>query len=214
MKIVAVNGSPRVNWNTFQLLDSVLKGAGNSGAETELINLYELNFRGCVSCFACKTKGAVSYGKCAMRDDLSAVLEKVSKADALIMGSPVYFGSASSEMRAFMERLMYPFISYTNPPSSIFPGNLRVGMIYSMNATEEQFESLGIREALAFDEKVLKIAFGNAEFMYCHDTYQFKDYSTVSAERFDEEKKKKRRDEVFVKDLEKAFEMGKRLVSE
>ncbi len=211
MKVVAINGSPRVNWNSASLLNRALEGAASEGAEVEIINLYNLKFTGCVSCFACKTKGARSYGKCAVKDDLAAVLDKVVEADGLIMGTPVYMGAATSGMRAFMERLLFPFMAYTNPPTSLYPGKLNVGMIYTMNATEEQFEAMGIKESLAFDERVFKIAFGNADIMYCHDTYQFKDYSAVEAERFDEALKRERKEKVFPQDLQKAFEMGRRI---
>jgi Multimeric flavodoxin WrbA len=55
MKIIAFNGSPRKKWNTATLLQKALDGAASKGAETELIHLYDLNYKGCISCFACKT---------------------------------------------------------------------------------------------------------------------------------------------------------------
>ena len=100
MKVLAVNGSPRKKWNTAMLLEKALEGAGSQGAETELIHLYELSFTGCISCFACKMKGGKSYGRCAVKDDLTPVLESVEKIDALILGSPVYFGTVTGEIRA------------------------------------------------------------------------------------------------------------------
>ena len=54
MKVIAVNGSPRKKWNTATLLERALEGAASKGAETELVHLYDLDFKGCVSCFACK----------------------------------------------------------------------------------------------------------------------------------------------------------------
>ena len=71
MKVLAVNGSPRKNWNTATLLRKALEGAASQGAETEFIHLYDLNFKGCQSCFACKTIGGKSYGKCARKDDIT-----------------------------------------------------------------------------------------------------------------------------------------------
>jgi len=71
MKIIAFNGSPRKKWNTATLLQNALDGAASKGAETELIHLYDLNYKGCISCFACKTLGGKSYGKCAVHDDLT-----------------------------------------------------------------------------------------------------------------------------------------------
>lgn len=57
MKIIALNGSPRKKWNTATLLQKALEGAVSQGAITELIHLYDLNYKGCISCFACKTLG-------------------------------------------------------------------------------------------------------------------------------------------------------------
>ncbi|MDK2975417.1 MAG: hypothetical protein PWP08_1788 [Methanofollis sp.] len=58
------------------LLEHALRGAASVGARTELVQLYDLEYRGCTSCFACKIKGGKSYGKCAVRDGLTPVLKK------------------------------------------------------------------------------------------------------------------------------------------
>ena len=74
MKVMAVNGSPRKCWNTALLLESALEGAASYGAETELVHLYDLDYRGCSSCFACKLKQGESLGRCAQTDDLAPIL--------------------------------------------------------------------------------------------------------------------------------------------
>ena len=107
MKVIAINGSPRKKWNTATLLQNALDGAASQGAETELVHLYDLDYKGCTSCFACKLKNGRSYGKCAVQDGLTPVLKKIEVADALILGSPIYFGSVTGMMRCFMERLMF-----------------------------------------------------------------------------------------------------------
>ena len=63
MKVIAINGSPRKKWNTAILLEKALEGAASQGADTELVHLYDLDFKGCSSCFSCKLKGGKSYGK-------------------------------------------------------------------------------------------------------------------------------------------------------
>jgi len=210
MKVMAFNGSPRKEWNTATLLKKALEGALSRGAETDLIHLYDLNYKGCISCFACKTKGGESYGRCAVKDDLTPVFKKVAEADAIILGSPVYFGTVSGEMSSFMERLLFPYLIYTDPPESLFPKKINTGLIYTMNLTEEQMKEFGFDQHLDLNETVLRMIFGNSEALYCFDTYQFTDYSKVVANRFDPEKKAKRRQEVFPQDCEKAFEMGVR----
>ena len=109
MKVIAVNGSPRKKWNTATLLEKALEGAASRGAETELVHLYDLNFKGCISCFACKTIDGPSYGRCAVKDGLAPLLEKIAQADAMVLGSPIYYGTVTGETRSFMERLFFPF---------------------------------------------------------------------------------------------------------
>jgi multimeric flavodoxin WrbA len=67
--VIAIYRSPRKTWNTARLLEHVLKGATSEGAEIELIHLYDLDFKGCTSCFMCKLKDGKSYEKCAMQQD-------------------------------------------------------------------------------------------------------------------------------------------------
>ena len=69
MHVMAINGSPRKKWNTATLLEHALAGAAAKGAQTEMIHLYDLNFKGCTSCFACKLKGGKSEGRCALKDE-------------------------------------------------------------------------------------------------------------------------------------------------
>ena len=111
-KIIAINGSPRKKGNTAEVLTFALKGAQDAGAETELIHLADLNFSGCKSCFACKLKGGRSYGKCALNDDLTPILEKILASDGLLVGSPVYFGGETGLCRNFIERLFFPVLRY------------------------------------------------------------------------------------------------------
>ncbi len=210
MKVMAFNGSPRKKWNTATLLEKALEGAASKGAEKELIHLYDLNFKGCISCFACKTKGGKSYGRCAVKDDLTPVFRRIEKADAIILGSPIYFGDVSGEMRSFIERLLFPYLTYTDPPRTLFPKKIRAGFIYTMNTTEEQMKERGYLLLFGLHEMVLKMIFGASEYICSFDTYQFDDYSRVVADRFDPVKKAKRRKEKFPEDCDRAFEMGAR----
>lgn len=212
MKIIGVNGSPRKNNNTAILLRNALEGAAAKGAETEMINLYDLNFKGCVSCFTCKRKGGKSYGKCAYRDDLSEVLEKILDADALVLGSPIYFESVTGEMRSFLERLMFPVLTYTEGYKGLLDKKIPVGFIYTMNVTEEYMKEANYLQALKFAEMDLERLFGSCESLSVNDTLQFNDYSKYVVTVFDEEEKKKVREEQFPIDCKKAFDLGARLI--
>ncbi|MFA5251679.1 MAG: flavodoxin family protein [Phycisphaerae bacterium] len=213
MKVMAFNGSPRKEWNTATLLKKALEGASSQGAETELIHLYDLNYKGCISCFACKKKGGESYGKCVVKDVLKPIFEKVEAADAVIFGSPVYLGTVTGAMQSFMERLVFPYIVYSTPPSSLFPKTIRTGFIYTMGVNEEAMNQFGYQQRFANIERLMKIIFGSAETLLSFDTYQFEDYSKVVAPRFDPVQKLKRRNEIFPQDCQKAFEMGARFAA-
>ena len=193
MLVVAVNGSPRKKWNTATMLTKALEGAASHGAETALFHLYDLDYKGCISCFACKTKGGKSYGRCAVEDGLTPLLEATEKAGVIILGSPVYFGAVTGEMRSFMERLLFPYLAYTDPPESLFSRDVRTAFLYTMNADEEGMKQVGFDKPIAFNDALLKRIFGHSESLCSFDTYQFEDYSKVVASRFDPEKKARRR---------------------
>ena len=112
MKALFINGSPRKKWNTVKVLESAMKGAQEAGAEVELVNLYDIDFKGCKSCFACQLKNAKTDGVCAIRDGLRPVLEKAREADVIIIGSPVYLSYPTGETRSFLERLVFPNFTY------------------------------------------------------------------------------------------------------
>jgi multimeric flavodoxin WrbA len=211
MKVIAFNGSPRKQWNTSMLLEKALEGAKSQGAETELIHLYDLNYKGCISCFACKTKGGKSYGKCAVTDDLMPVFRKIEEADTLIFGSPVYLGHVSGEMHSFMERLVFQYLTYTDPPGSLFNRQVKTGFIYTMGVPEDVMNQMGYGQFINLISMFLTRIFGHSESLCSFDTLQFEDYSKYVAPRFNPEHKAKRRKEVFPLDCDKAFEMGQRL---
>ncbi|TYB91379.1 MAG: flavodoxin family protein [Kosmotoga sp.] len=213
MKVIAFNGSPRKKWNTATLLKKALEGASSKGAETELFHLYDLNYKGCISCFSCKMKNGKSYGRCAVKDDLTPIFEKVLDADVLIFGSPIYLWAQTGQMRSFLERLIYQFLPYTEPGDTLFPRKIKTGFIYTLGATEERAKEMGFEHHVRTTEMILKWIFGNSETMCSYDTYQFEDYSNVVATRFDPEKKARRRKEVFPIDCEKAFKIGARLAA-
>lgn len=212
MTVIGINGSPRKKWNTATLLTKALEGAAAQGAETELIHLYDLGFKGCISCFACKTKGGKSYGTCGFKDSLTPILEKIAKADALIIGSPIYFGSVTGETRSFLERLLFPYLTYTVNYASIAPKKIATAFVYTMNVAEEQSKVYGYENLFNSHSRYLQMIFGQqSESLFSFDTYQFDDYSKVLMESFDPVHKAQRHEEVFPQDCQKAYELGYRL---
>lgn len=210
MNIIAINGSPRKTWNTATLLEHALKGAASAGAKTELIHLYDLDYKGCTSCFACKLKAGKNYGKCAMKDGLTPVLERIADADALILGSPIYFGIVTGEMRSFMERLLFPNLTYTRPPQTLVPRPIPTAFVYTMNVSEQMMkENYGPH--IAANASILKMMFGHSESLFCNETLQFEDYDRVVFSYADPEERRKRHRDVFPQDCRRAYELGVRM---
>ncbi len=208
MVVIAINGSPRKKGNTAELLNKAIEGAKSVGAQTEIVNLYDLNYKGCVSCFACKLKNGKSYGRCAYRDEITPILNKISDADAVILASPIYFGDLSGEMRSFIERMVYPYLVYDKNYSSLFGRKMPIGLIYTMNVDENRLNQMGFRYNFDLIEMFMKRTFGEVETLLSTDTYQFDDYSKYECTAFDEEAKKQRKIEQFPKDCENAFNLG------
>lgn len=212
MKIIAINGSPRKSWNTATLLSKVLEGAASQGAEIELINLYDLEYKGCISCFACKRKGG-EYGKCAMKDDLTPILLKLREVDAIVFSSPIYYMNITSGMSALLERFLFSNTIYSAQIPTVYPKKIQSSFIYTMNITEEQINNLGYKEKLIFHETSITKTLGKPiETLYSYNTYQFSDYNKYETSIFSEEAKAKQKAEQFPIDCQKAFDMGVQFV--
>jgi len=216
MKIVAVNGSPRKDWNTATLLKHILDGAKETGANTELIHLYNLDYQGCRSCFACKLVGKPGYGRCAARDGLSPLLAAIaSDTDALVIGSPIYFGMVSGATQSFIERLLFPYLVYSNPPSSLFPKKIPSASVFTMNVGEEIAPAIGYPANFARQRDVLERVLGGPSRVFaCYDTCQMADYSKIVMEMMDPAKKIARHRDVFPEECRRAHALGKELAGE
>ena len=212
MKAIAINGSPRKGWNTDLLLQSALKGAQDAGAETELIQLSDLTFSGCRSCFACKRAGAET-GRCMWKDDLRPVLDKMLEADAVFLGSPVYLGNVSGMMYCLMERLVFSLLSYDDYSKKLFQGSVNSCFFFTMNAPKEYAEK-GYKKLMEQYAGSMKRLGGVSEYYAACDTLQFADYSRFAAGSFSEEHKRKVHEEQFPKDLQAAYDIGFRLTSQ
>ena len=105
MHAVAISGSPRKKSNTEILLRRCLDGLAKSGITGELITLRDKTIKGCRACETCRRK---KDKRCNTRDDdFHPVFEAMLKADIIVVGSPVYFGSATPEMMALLDRAGY-----------------------------------------------------------------------------------------------------------
>jgi multimeric flavodoxin WrbA len=212
MKTIGVNGSPRKGWNTHILVEEALKGAASRGSETELVNLYDLDFKGCISCFECKRRGGKSLGRCAARDGLSPVLDRIHECDALIIGSPIYIAEVTAAVRALFERLTFQYITYSRDRATFFTRRLPTALIYTMNVSEAVMASVGYAEKFRFYEDRFTALIGPAKTLVSTETWQTPDYSKYEMTMFDGDARKKRRQEVFPRDMRKAFDLGAALI--
>ncbi len=101
-KALGIVGSPRENGNTEILTSHVLKAIAEEGLDTELIRLAGLDIKPCNGCMGCKEEE-----NCPIEDDLFSIYTKMKEVEAIILASPVYFGSATALIKALMERAGY-----------------------------------------------------------------------------------------------------------
>ena len=110
MKVVAIGGSPRLQGTSNYLIDQALEELASRGIETEKIILNQYNFGFCQA-----HKDCASYTECKQKDDASWILEKYRLADGIIVASPVYFGSISGQIKAFVDRSFFIYMHGRRP---------------------------------------------------------------------------------------------------
>ena len=210
MKVIAVNGSPRKDKNTAQMLQSVLDGAKSVYKQTEAatVHLYDYSFTGCKSCFACKLRDEKYYGvKCFAKDEISEVLDDVSRCDGLVLGSPIYFGLFTGVLHSFIERLCYPYSTYETDYRTTTPKRMPVVMLYTMNWPENTAVAQYAGRWTHIEELVGRV-FTPPEIINAYNTYQFDDYSKYNCAKFCEADKRQYWNEHFADDLKNAFDAG------
>jgi multimeric flavodoxin WrbA len=105
MKVLLINGSPRKEGNTAIALAEVAKQLGKEGIDSEIVWIGNKPIRGCIACGQCKAKG---LGRCAFDDDIcNKISEKFNESNALIVGSPVYYGQPNGALLSIIQRAFY-----------------------------------------------------------------------------------------------------------
>ena len=206
-KIMIIDGGPRKNFNTASMLQAFAEGAKSVGNEIDvkIVRLYDLDYKGCMSCMACKIKGRAS-NICKFKDSLTPILEEVAQADGLVLGSPIYFGQITGQMQAFLERLAFPWLSY-NDYSLTAPKKMPVVLMETMNGLPDNNNSQGYGSM----EYCITTALGQPEHINAYNTYQVKNYDRFELASFSEVSKRQYREENWEKDLQKAREAGRKM---
>jgi multimeric flavodoxin WrbA len=147
-----------------------------------------------------------------VKDDLTPIFKAVESADAILIGSPIYYAITTGETRSFLERLMFPYSVYDPQRSTLFGRKIKTAFIYTAGAPEPMVKERGFDRNAQLTEQAMERIFGSCDTLWVTDTYQFDDYAKFVSTLFDPVAKKKRRDEQFPGNCQKAFELGARLV--
>ena len=132
MKVLGINGSPRKGGNTDILLDNALKGAKNKGAEVEEIVLNDLGFSPCQEC-----ENMPDDRFCIIEDDMQTVYKKAEKADAIILASPIFFGSLSAQTKMMIDRFQCVWRA-KNILGKQFFGKRKIGAFISVQGSNRK----------------------------------------------------------------------------
>ena len=146
MKVVAFNGSPRKDGNTFTLIGHVFRELENERIETELIQLSEKQIHGCIACYKCFEN---RDQRCAVKKDAANdYIEKMSKAEGIILGSPVYFSNVTPETKALIDRAGFVSIAnggmYKKKVGATVIAVRRTGAIHTLDTMDHFFLSAEI----------------------------------------------------------------------
>lgn len=210
MYVIGINGSPRKKRSSAIMLENALQGAKDAGAEVERVDLVNLKFSGCRSCFACKLVGGKSFGKCAIRDDLSEILEKIINADAVIISTPIYFGNVPGMVRNLFERIWFPALTYKKDGTIAYTKRVKTGLIYTMGMPN--LSQVG--DIIKADVENFEYFLGKTEVITAHETPLYDNYDGKYIGDHKVELKKKIREEQFPLECQKAYELGKNILSE
>lgn len=216
MKIYAINGGPRKGWNTDTMLQKFLEGAASASDDVEIkmVHLYDLNYKGCISCYACQRDNDLTYGQCRVKDDIYGLLRDVPLSDGVAFGCPIYLHDLTAELRAFIERLVYQYVNFqAGREKSNAPKKIRTAMIYTMNVTEEMMKRDGYDHVLGAAEGFLQRTFGYEPLRLCaYNTYQYTDYSQYRASFWNEAQKAEYHRAQFPLDCKAAYDAGRNMV--
>lgn len=150
-KVVAFIGSPRKNGNTATVIGEILRGAQAAGAETAVFDLYALDIKPCIGCFTCRSKPS-----CSQHDAMPAIYEAIKKADAVVIGSPVYMHQVTGQTKTFFDRL-FPLTDLTDAGWKPRFGVKKTVMVYSQGDPDPQTyaaafaDNAGVMKSGGFD---------------------------------------------------------------
>lgn len=113
MKVLLLNGSPNEKGCTYTALEEVAQELAKGEIKAEFLQIGKKPVRGCIACYKCRQEGAT--GQCVFNDDVvNAAIDKIKAADALVIGSPVYYAGLSGQLKALLDRSFFAGGGYAN----------------------------------------------------------------------------------------------------
>ncbi len=159
MKILALVGTNRKNGNVGKICDKILSGARDNGHQTERIYLYDYEIQHCLGCWQCRT-----LQKCPQQDDFEDLFEKIKAADAIILGSPVYWGNITGKMKTFFDRHMG--YAMHNPEDS--PDFHKLGIWKKFLRYHSELRKFGPRDRALWGKRFILVTASTLTFPYCY----------------------------------------------
>lgn len=142
MKVLLLNGSANQKGNTFTALSEIAKQLEKNGIEAEIMQLGNKPVRGCIACGQCQAK---QLGRCAFDDDIcNRIVEKLNASDALVVGSPVYYGQPNGAVMAVLQRAFFSGANVQNKPAAAVAICRRGGASAAYQTLNMMFEMMNM----------------------------------------------------------------------
>ena len=164
-KVLLINGSPRKNGNTFIALSEVAKSLNEQGIETEIAWIGNKAVRGCIACGTCRKKG---NGQCVFNDDVcNEMIQKMNGANALVVGSPTYYGTPNGSVISLIHRMFFAGADVQNKPAAAVIVCRRGGATAAFQTLQMPFQMMNMPLVTS---QYWNIAYGREEGQAALDT--------------------------------------------
>jgi multimeric flavodoxin WrbA len=127
IKVLGLVGSPNINGNTAKLVNAILEGAAENGAEKVIYNLGSLNIKGCDACCKCQESGC-----CPIDDDMQEIYQQIQTADMIVLGSPVYMWQMTAQTKLLIDRMT----AFLKPNFSSRLDNKKLILVFSQGSPD------------------------------------------------------------------------------
>jgi multimeric flavodoxin WrbA len=147
-----------------------------------------------------------------LNDELKPLLECIEQSDVIVLGSPVYYGNLSGQMRSFTDRLLFQYLDYGGTGTGPKPKNFKTALIATMNVNDEIYIKRGFKDTLFGFSEMIGHTLGSCELLTLTNAILFDDYSKYVYQMPDIEEKSSRVEKISDENLKKAFDLGVRLI--